>query len=281
PTTDYSRRDEMSERVRSVWDNVDRTADPHWYRNYLDAFNAMETVRAWKERSFAMLAAEPGDCLLDVGCGLGGDAIALAGRVGAGGRVIGVDNSEKLIVEARERIAASSLPVAFRVGDIYTLEFADASFGGCRADRVFQHLDRPADALRELIRVTKPGGRIVVGDPDWETLIIDAPQTAITRTILNFICDSHRNAWMGRQLYARFQVAGLAEVAVAADTLLFTDYGLADLTVALGTRVRQAREAGVISEDEAAEWMDALAAAAAAGRFFAAMTCFTVSGRKQ
>ncbi|MDQ6905554.1 MAG: methyltransferase domain-containing protein [Chloroflexota bacterium] len=270
----------MSERVRSVWDNVDRTADPHWYRNYLDAFNAMETVRAWKERSFTMLAVAPGHHLLDVGCGLGGDAIMLAARVGAGGRVVGVDNSEQLIVAARERGAEASLPVEFRVGDLYALDFADAAFDGCRADRVFQHLDRPTAALHELMRVTKPGGRIVVGDPDWETLIFDAPQSVVTRTILNFACDSHRNAWMGRQLYAQFRAAGLADVTVAADTLLFTDYSLADLTVALGTRVRQAQDAEAITEHEAAEWLDALATAADAGRFFAAMTCFTVSGRK-
>ncbi len=269
----------MSERVRSVWDSVDRTGDPQWYRSYLDAFNAMETVRAWKERSFGMLAVEPGNQLLDVGCGLGGDAIALAARVGVGGDVVGVDNSAQLIVAARERIAGSSLPVEFRVGDIYGLDCADASFDGCRADRVFQHLDRPAAALNELIRVTKSGGRIVVGDPDWETLVFDVPQTAVTRTILNFVCDSHRNAWMGRQLYAQFRAAGLADVAVAADTLVFTDYGLADLTVALGTRVRQAQDAEVITEHEAAEWLGALAASADAGRFFAAMTCFTVSGR--
>lgn len=269
----------MSQRVRSVWDNVDRTADPNWYRNYLDAFNAMETVRAWKRRAFAMLAVQPGHHVLDVGCGLGGDAVALAEQVGDDGRVVGVDNSEKLIVEARRRVDGSSLPVAYHVGDIYALPFAGDSFDGCRADRVFQHLDRPDDALVELIRVTKPGGRIVVGDPDWETLIVDAPQTAVTRTILNFVCDSHRNAWMGRQVYAHFKAAGLADVEVAADTLLFTDYAMADLTVALRTRVRQAQDARVITEHEAAEWLESLDEAAEAGRFFAAMTCFTVGGR--
>ncbi len=270
----------MSQPVRSVWDNVDRTADPHWYRNYLDAFNAMETVRAWKERFFAMFAVRPRQHLLDVGCGLGGDALALARQVGEGGRVVGVDNSAQLIVEARERIADSALPVEYHVGDIYALDFPDATFDGCRADRVFQHLDRPGDALAELIRVTKTGGRIVVGDPDWETLVVDAPQRDVTRTILNFVCDSHRNAWMGRQLPAHFHAAGLSAVTIAADTLLFTDYALADLTVALGTRVQQAEDAQVITEHEAAEWLDALAAAANAGRFFAAMTCVTVSGQK-
>ncbi len=269
----------MSEPVRSVWHNVDRTADPEWYRNYLDAFNAMETVRAWKRRSFAMLAVAPGRHLLDVGCGLGGDAVTLAEQVGSGGRVVGVDNSETLILDARARTADRSLPVEYHVGDIYALPFADDTFDGCRADRVFQHLDRPGDALVELVRVTKPGGQIVVGDPDWETLIFDAPQSDVTRTILNFVCDSHRNAWMGRRLYAHFRSAGLADVAVAADTLLFTDYALADLTVALGTRVRQAQDAEVITEHEAAEWLESLNEAAEAGRFFAAMTCFTVGGR--
>jgi ubiquinone/menaquinone biosynthesis C-methylase UbiE len=270
----------MSERVRSVWNNVDRTADPNWYRDYLDAFNAMETVRAWKRRSFAMLAIAPGHHLLDVGCGLGGDALALAEQVGTGGRVVGVDNSEKLILDARQRVAGSPLPVEYHVGDIYALPFVDGSFDGCRADRVFQHLDRPGDALLELIRVTKPGGHVAIGDPDWETLIFDAPQSAVTRTILNFVCDSHRNAWMGRQLYAHCRAAGLADVEVAADTLLFTDYALADLTVALGTRVRQAQDAEVITEHEAAEWLESLNEAAEAGHFFAAMTCFTVGGRK-
>lgn len=270
----------MGERVRSVWDNVDRTGDPRWYRDYLDAFNAMETVRAWKRRSFALLGVAPGHRVLDVGCGLGGDAVTLAEQIDDG-RVVGVDNSETLIVEARQRVAGSSLPVEYHVGDIYALPFDDGSFDSCRADRVFQHLDRPGDALRELIRVTKPGGRIVVGDPDWETLIVDAPQAAVTRTILNFVCDSHRNAWMGRQLYAYFKAAGLADVEVAADTLLFTEYALADLTVALGVRVRQAQDARVITEHEAAEWLESLDEAAAAGRFFAAMTCFTVGGRTQ
>lgn len=270
----------MSQQVRSIWDTVDRAADPNWYRDYLDAFSAMETVRAWKQRSFAMLAARPGHHVLDVGCGLGGDAIALAEQVGAAGHIVGVDNSEQLIVEARQRLAGSTLPVEYRVGDMYALEDADATFDCCRADRVFQHLSRPAAALGELIRVTKPGGRIVVGDPDWETFIVDAPQLSLTRTILNFICDSHRNAWMGRQLYAHFRAAGLTEIDISADTLLFTDYALADLTVALGTRVRQALDAQVITEHEAAEWTESLANAADAGRFFAAMTCFTVGGRK-
>lgn len=270
----------MSQQLRSLWSNVDRMADPDWYLKYLDDISAMETMQAYKRGAFGMLAPQPGETLLDVGCGLGGDAIALAAQVGPTGRVVGVDNSERLIAEAAQRGAASGLPVAFRVGDIYALDFPDGAFDGCRTDRVFQHLERPDDALAELMRVTRPGGRIVVGDTDWETVLIDAPNPPLTRTILNFVCDSHRNEWMGRQLYARFVAAGLTDVRARADTLLFTEYAAADLTVALETRVTQAREADAITVEQAETWLAAVRAKTDAGQFFGSLTLFTVSGSK-
>jgi ubiquinone/menaquinone biosynthesis C-methylase UbiE len=270
----------MSQQSRSLWSNVDRMADPDWYVHYLDAISAMETMQAYKRGAFTLLAPQLGDTLLDVGCGLGGDAIALAERVGPGGKVVGVDNSERLIAEAARRGAASGLPVEFHVGDIYALDFPDGAFDGCRTDRVFQHLERPDAALAELLRVTRPGGRVVVGDTDWETVLIDAPDPPLTRTILNFVCDSHRNAWMGRQLYARFVAAGLADVRVRADTLLFTEYAAADLTVALETRVKQAQEADVITAAQAESWLAAVRAKADAGQFFGSLTLFTVAGIK-
>src|SRR5262249_42107064 len=127
----------MSQHVRSIWNNVDRMADPDWYLRYLDAISAMATMQAYKRGAFAMVAPQPGERLLDVGCGLGGDARAIAAQVGLNGHVIGVDNSARLIVEAQRRGAASGVPVEFRVGDIYALDFPDGTFDGCRTDRVF------------------------------------------------------------------------------------------------------------------------------------------------
>ena len=69
---------------------------------------------------------------------------------------------------------------------------------------MFQHLEYPRQALRELVRVTRPDGRIVVFDTDWETLTVDADDIATTRAILQAKCDLLRHGWIGRQL------AGLA-----------------------------------------------------------------------
>ena len=82
---------------------------------------------------------------------------------------------------------------------------------------MFQHLEAPPQALRELVRVTWSGGRIVVFDPDWETLIVDADDTTTTRAILQAKCDLLRHGWIGRQLAGLMRGAGLGGIAVEPD----------------------------------------------------------------
>ena len=111
------------------------------------------------------------------------------------------------------------------MGDAHRLNFPDGTFDGCRAARVLQHLADPARAVTEMARVTRSGGRIVVGEPDWETLVLDAPDRALTRKILHFFCDSViQQGWIGRQLPGLFKRVGLVEVAVEPQTLVLTDY---------------------------------------------------------
>src|SRR5207244_6702239 len=134
----------------------------------------------------------------------GDDVRTLAQTVGSKGRVVGVDSSETLVAEARKRTQGTNLPVEFYAGSIYKLEFADNTFDGCRADRVFMHLDNPKQALAEMVRVGKKQGTVYVYDPDWETLVVDASEHAVTRKVLNYNCDDTRNGWIGGQLAGKF-----------------------------------------------------------------------------
>jgi len=59
--------------------------------------------------------------------------------------------------------------------DVHALPFRDCTMHGARSDRVFQHLDDPLQVLRELARVLVPNGRLVIADPDQESLIIQVP----------------------------------------------------------------------------------------------------------
>jgi ubiquinone/menaquinone biosynthesis C-methylase UbiE len=261
--------------------DVDRTTDPGFFVHYLDTASAHEQVQTFKRRTFELLRVKPSAQLLDVGCGPGDDVRALAQMVGSTGRVVGVDNSAAMITEARKRTEGLLLPVEYVVGDAQRLDFADSTFDGCRAERVFQHVENPQQVLQEMVRVTRPGGRIVVLDPDFETLIIDAPDRALTRRILNFRCDHIvRNGWIGRQLPALFRAAQLTEVSATAETWLPTDYTVAAQLLRLQEHTERAREAGAVSATEAESWLSELEEASKTGRFFAAMTFFFVSGQR-
>ena len=255
---------------------VDRTSDPRSFVDYLDTTSALESMQAMKRRTFTLLEVKEGHHLLDVGCGLGADVRALAQLVGPTGRAVGVDSSETMIMEARRRAEGSDLPVEYRVGDARRLDFPDHTFDGCRAERIFVHLDDPRQALAEMVRVARSGGRIVVLDGDWETLVVDAEDRAVTRKLLNFFCDSVRSGWVGRQLPALFHEARLTDIGIIADTFLMTDLSLADQTAELRATVERAQAAGVVSAAEGAAWLGQLEKAGQTGRFFSAVTLFGV-----
>jgi SAM-dependent methyltransferase len=108
----------------------------------------------------------PGLDLLDVGCGPGTITVDLAARV-APGRVVGLDVSPAPLAEARALAADAGVEVEFGVGDVYALEAADDSFDVVHAHQVLQHLTDPVAALREMVRVCRPGGVVAVRDVDY------------------------------------------------------------------------------------------------------------------
>jgi ubiquinone/menaquinone biosynthesis C-methylase UbiE len=260
--------------------NVDRTTDPKSFVRYLETASTPASIQTVKQRTFELLEVQPGFRLLDVGCGLGEDVQALAQRVGPTGRVVGIDNSETMVTEARARAAGRSLPVEYCVGDAQRLEFADNSFDGCRAERILVHLEDPAKALGELVRVARPGARLVVVDPDFETLVLHGGDRTVTRKLLNFLCDSIRSGWVGRQLPALFRQAQLMELAVFAEVILTTEYPFAAQVWRLQENAERAQENGVVTASEAATWLTQLAEASQGGGFLGAITFFGVSGRK-
>ncbi|HEV3341112.1 MAG TPA: methyltransferase domain-containing protein [Pirellulales bacterium] len=269
-----------TEYLAAQWGAVDRAADPRAFVRYLDSVSRLETIQRIKQRTYDLLAVQDGHCLLDVGCGTGDDVRSLAARVGRTGRVVGIDGSENMVAEAWTRAQGANLPVEFLVGDAERLEFPDDSFDGCRAERVLVHLNHPDRAFAEMVRVARPGARIVVFDADWETLVVDAPSRAITRTMLNCHCDGSGSRWIGRQLHRLFCEAGLTEITVTTDTLVFTDYSQADFVFQLREAAVQALAAGVVTQPQASQWLDDLAQANQRGTFFAAVTGFCVGGRK-
>jgi len=220
--------------------NVDGTADAGSFVVYLDTVSSVATVQAYKRRILGALGLREGMRALDVGCGTGDDVRAMAAIVGASGAAAGVDVSEALLDEARKRAAGEGVSVELRSGDAHALPFPDGSFDVVRTERVLQHVAEPARVLDEMVRVARDGGRIAAAEPDWQTLVVDAPDHRLVRRIFDARCERVRNAWIGRQLAALFRDAKLADVGVSAETLIVTDLALANVLFELRSAAKEA-----------------------------------------
>lgn len=259
------------------WGNVDASEDANEYTSYLEQASAVEAIAAYKARSYEELRLEPGSSVLDAGCGIGDDARELAELVGPDGTVVGIDNSETMIGTARER-TVDAPSVSFEVGNVTALDFGDDAFDAARADRVLQHLDDPAAALAELLRVTRPGGRIGLSDPDFESLRIDAPGMDAPADLLEPEYGPSRNPDQGRRLYRLAVDGGLTDITIDPVLFVSTEFEFVRQMGTIDDWTANMVAAGVISSTERDEWAGRLEDASEAGRFFAMAPFITVTG---
>jgi ubiquinone/menaquinone biosynthesis C-methylase UbiE len=112
----------------------------------------------------AWLGLPAGSRVLDVGCGDGAMVAHFAAAVGDTGHVTGLDTSAEVLAQARTRIVASPYVgrVTLQPGDIARLPFSDHAFDLVWCSFLLHHRPDPVAAVRELRRVTRPGGRVVV-----------------------------------------------------------------------------------------------------------------------
>ncbi len=246
----------------------------------LDLVHGQPGVRAGHRRTAELLGLRAGFRLLDVGCGAGHFARDAAPLVGEDGRVVGVDLSGAMARAAHRRVAGRSLPVDVAVADVRALPFP-AAFDGCRAERVLRYLPDPRPALAEMVRVTKPGGRVVATELDWDTAVCDLPgvERGLWRRAVAALADEVGNGWMGRELRRCFLEAGLDDVICEGIAVAYTDAGQLLDDLLLRASLERARDAGAIGADEVSRLVAAIEEAGRAGRCFFAVTAFTASGR--
>jgi ubiquinone/menaquinone biosynthesis C-methylase UbiE len=268
------------QRPRAEFTDVDHAAEPRHYVQCLDFQNNRTFMQMYKQRTFALLDIQPGQQILDVGTGLGQDALEMAKLVGPTGQVTGLDFSQTMVQEAQKRSHDANLPVTFCQGDVHHLAFADNTFDRCRADRTFQHLPNPRQALSEMMRVTKPGGKLLIVDPDHETRVVDTPYPDITQRFLQFRNSGLQQPGIAHQLYALFKETGLLDVAVEPVPHVTTDYATIQPVARFVEGMRLAQQHGVVTAEEADRWIAYLDEAVRTGRFFHAMTYFITVGRK-
>jgi demethylmenaquinone methyltransferase/2-methoxy-6-polyprenyl-1,4-benzoquinol methylase len=149
--------EQFAGQVRSMFDRI---------AGVYDGMNTAMTAglhHGWRERAADRAELEPGEAALDVCCGTGDFALALAARVGPYGRVIGSDFSEPMLDLAREKASERGVSQArFEWADALSLPYDDESFDAVTVGFGVRNLADLELGVSEMGRVLRPGGRLVI-----------------------------------------------------------------------------------------------------------------------
>lgn len=169
---------------------------------------------------------EPGQRVLDVGCGPGTISLDLA-RLVAPGEVVGIDADPGVVATAEgARVDADVANASFAVGDVYALDHPDASFDVVHAHQVLQHLTDPVGALVEMRRVLRPGGLLAVRDSDYGAFTWYPLDPRLDRWIdlYHEVTQANRaEADAGRFLRSWVRAAGFVDDRVSSSTWTFAN----------------------------------------------------------
>lgn len=240
-----------------------------------------------------ILALRPGERLLEVGCGSGTLCRLMVPALHPGGEIVGVDVAADMIAAARHYATADpSLPAVpsqgkgslenialrFEIGPAEALPYADGAFDAAFAARLLLHVADPPTVVREMVRVVRPGGRVVLMDWDWGTLAVDHSDRALTRRLMDWRCDNHGgDNWSGRKLLGVALTAGLTHVTVTPVATVARDETAA-LTGSIFRAAEVARNGGAITPAEHDAWVGELRQRLAERHFLASLVYFVVRG---
>lgn len=231
-----------------------------------------------------VLSPRSGERLLEVGCGSGALCRLIAPALMPDGELIGLDVARDMVAAAR-RYASETLDIApllrFEIGAAEKLPYGDATFDAAFAARLLLHVTDRVTIVREMARVVRPGGRIVMMDWDFETVTVDHANRTLTRRVLNWRCD-HRGGdnWSGRRLMGYALDAGLRQITITPVVTVVRDEAAA-LTGSLWRAAAAACEAGAITPAEHDDWVAELRERIADGRFLASIVYFIVRGERE
>jgi arsenite methyltransferase len=244
----------------------------------LEAIYLTPDVVAQREEVLAALDPRPGERVLDLGVGPGLLAADVAARVGAAGAVCGVDVSEDMLGLAAGRdLPDGAAPLALSVQPVTELTFPDASFDAAVCTQVYEYVEDMPRALAEARRVLRPGGRLVILDTDWDSIVWRSGDDARMARVLA-AWDAHLvHRDLPRRLPELLREAGFAVDAVAVVPLL--NVGDDPVTYSGGMRrlVAEFVTGHGIGEEEVAAWLADLASLGERAFFSLSRYLFTAS----
>lgn len=146
----------MSDKIQAMFAAIANRYDS------MNDFLSLGIHRSWRRKAVNSSGVRPGMSVLDCACGTGDFSLAFKRAVGAEGSVVGTDFCEPMVVLAQEKATKRNSDVSFAVQNVLSLNFADHRFDVASIAFGIRNVDDPIVCLRELGRVVKPGGTVVI-----------------------------------------------------------------------------------------------------------------------
>jgi arsenite methyltransferase len=217
------------------------------------------------------LALQAGEQVVDVGSGPGLLAAEMAAQVGPAGRVVGLDLSDSMLALSRQRHAglATSKCLSFLKADAARLPFADSTFDVAVSTQVYEYVPDVPAALAEVYRVLRPGGRVLILDTDWDSIVWAAGDQARMQLLLAAWADRFADPHLPRSLSWQLEGAGFHVERREVLVLFNPEYDPNTYSVANGQIMADFAVAqGRIPREEAEAWMRDLQGLGSQGRYF-------------
>lgn len=190
--------------------------DPHMKKEFnfgneaarrVEAVYQVPDVVAQRAETLRILALKPGERVLDIGSGPGLLAGEMGAAVGASGEVHGMDPSEAMLALSQRRCAEMSW-IRFRKADAAALPFDDEYFNVAVSTQVYEYVADMNAALSELHRVLRPGGRALILDTDWDSIVWQSSDRPRMERVLNAWEEHLFDPRLPRSLAPRLRNAG-------------------------------------------------------------------------
>jgi len=264
-----------------VWRDCDAQANVGQLARSLETRGATPAHRRIRLRFLKFVPVRRGDRVLEIGCGTGVVLRDLAPLTGPRGSVTGLDRSRALLGVARRLCGGTGGGrITLRHGDAAKLPFADGRFDTALGITVILHVGDPRAVVRELARVTRPGGRVALQDQDFGIVAVAHPDRGLTDRIMDGVAAHvYEEPYSGRRLPALLRAAGLERVRLLTD--VFQDTTLAPWSrTFLERRAENAVRFGIVDAPTARGWLDGLTRLVADGAFVLTLNYYGAVGVK-
>jgi len=270
----------LKQNVLFTWEgfnSLDETKQFSFLKGSLEAMDAQKSNQRIQKNIIHKMELQSGQKISEVGCGFGQRAKRLS-AVNPDVFITAVDVSEKLLNIAKIKNSAEN--ITYQLANVDQLPFSDNSFDIFTAERLLICFKDALPALKEMVRVLKPGGKLVVTDFNPASIIISPTDNNVSALFMKSYLPSFNDPYIGRKLPEFFQKSGLIELKIYTDISEEKNMNQLEKIIPMKDVLDGGVRAGFLLQSQATDWLTRLRQASKESYFLYVITVVSVIAEK-